>query len=97
MFIGAAIAGEGRVPAAVIAGAVLFFGFCHGYAHGIEIPDVARPAMYAFGFLVGTALIHILGVLVGEMAKRYGAGTSVLRVVGVAFSASGLLILFGVI
>ena len=49
------IAGEGRVPTAVIAGAVLFFGFFHGYAHGTEIPDVARPAMYAFGFLIGTA------------------------------------------
>lgn len=97
VFIGVAIAGEGRVPTAVIAGAVLFFGFFHGYAHGVEIPDVARPALYAFGFLVGTALIHLLGVLIGEVAKRYTTGTSVLRVLGIAFSATGLLILFGVI
>jgi urease accessory protein len=96
VLIGAAIAGEGRVPTAVIAGAVLFFGFFHGYAHGIEIPDVARPAMYALGFLIGTALIHILGVVIGEVAKRYASGTSVLRGLGVAFSATGLLILFGV-
>lgn len=97
VLIGTAIAGEGRIPTAVIAGAVLFFGFFHGYAHGVEIPDIARPVLYAFGFLLGTALIHLLGVLIGEMAKRYAGGTKVLRVVGVAFAATGVLFLFGVL
>ena len=97
VLIGVAIAGEGRVPTWLIAGAVLFFGYFHGYAHGVEIPEIASPARYALGFLLGTALIHLLGVLVGEVAKRYAGGTTVLRVIGVAFAATGVLFLLGVL
>ena len=97
VLIGIAIAGEGRLPLWLIAGAVLFFGFFHGYAHGVEIPEIARPALYALGFLIGTALIHLLGVLVGEAAKRYAGGTTVLRIIGIAFSATGVLFLLGVL
>jgi urease accessory protein len=97
VLIGVAIAGQGRLPLWLVAGAVLFFGFFHGYAHGAEIPEVARPALYASGFLIGTALIHLLGVLVGEVAQRYAGGTTVLRIIGVAFAATGVLFLLGVL
>lgn len=97
ILIGSAIAGEGRLPVSVIGVAVFFFGFFHGYAHGVEIPNVARPVVYALGFLLGTAVIHLAGVVIGEVARRYSGGTTVLRFVGVGFAATGVLFLLGLI
>ena len=94
--LGLAIAADRKLPVRVVMGAVVFFGFFHGYAHGVEIPNIARPAVYAGGFLLGTALIHLLGVLVGEMTKRYGRGRMVLRFVGAGFVVIGALFILGV-
>ena len=76
--------------------AVGFFAIFHGYAHGVEIPDIAGPVVYALGFLLGTILIHLLGVLVGEVARRYGSGRLVLRLLGAGFVVVGILFLLGV-
>ncbi len=78
-------------------GAVAFFGFFHGYAHGMEIPTVAEPFVYAGGFLLGTALIHLLGVLIGDISHRYRAGTIALRAVGGVFVVIGALFIGGVL
>ena len=71
-------------------GAVAFFGFFHGFAHGAEIPDIADPLLYAPGFLLGTILLHLLGVLIGDIAKRYQYGLLVLRGAGAVFVLIGL-------
>jgi urease accessory protein len=95
--LGAVIALDKSLRTSVAMGAVAFFGFFHGYAHGTEIPDIARPLVYAGGFLLGTALIHLLGVLIGDMSRRYPAGRPVLRVVGGVFVLTGALFIGGVI
>ena len=97
VLLGAAMAADRKLPVRGVMGAVVFFGFFHGYAHGVEIPDIAGPAVYAGGFLLGTALIHLLGVLVGEIARRYGSGRVVLRSLGAGFVAIGVLFLGGVL
>lgn len=94
--LGAVIALDKSLRMSVSMGAVAFFGFFHGYAHGLEIPDIARPLVYAGGFLLGTALIHLLGVLIGDMSRRYPAGRPVLRVVGGLFVLTGALFIGGV-
>ena len=76
---------------------VAFFGFFHGYAHGQEIPDIADAGVYALGFITGTILIHLLGVLIGEVAIRYPYGRPALRVAGVVFMVIGVLFIFGVL
>jgi len=38
------------VPLALIA----IFALCHGYAHGVELPNAADPAAYAVGFVLAT-------------------------------------------
>jgi urease accessory protein len=48
---------------------VLLFGACHGYAHGLEIPKSVSPALYTLGFVIGTAVLHIAGVVIGEVAS----------------------------
>lgn len=94
--LGSVIAGDRRLPIRVMIGAVIFFGFFHGYAHGAETPNIARPVVYALGFLLGTALIHLLGVVIGEVAKRYARGRLVMRFGGGVFVVIGGLFLLGV-
>ena len=95
--LGAVIALDKRLRTPVAIGAVAFFGFFHGYAHGLEIPEIARPVVYAAGFLLGTALIHLLGVLIGDISSRYPKGRPVMRVLGAMFVLTGVLFIGGVI
>ena len=62
------------VGMAIAAGFALF----HGYAHGLEMPQAASPALYALGFVLATAVLHGLGIaghLAGRRAVQWaGAG-----------------------
>jgi len=89
MLLGGGIAWGRAIPTPLAMAAVAFFGFFHGYAHGSEIPDIADTLVYAVGFLLGTILLHLTGVLIGEVAKRYQYGLLVLRGAGVAFVVIG--------
>ena len=95
VLLGAAIAADRALPVKAVMGAVVFFGAFHGYAHGVEIPSVARPGLYILGFLSGTIIIHLLGVLIGEIAKRYARGRIVLRILGGLSAVIGVLFLAG--
>ena len=72
---------------------VLLFGSLHGYVHGIEIPRAVGPALYTLGFLISTSTLHIVGVLIGEVAAMqtwFGRG---LRIAGGVVTASGVAFL----
>lgn len=97
VILGSIIASERRLPIVLAMIGVGFFAIFHGYAHGTEMPQTAEPVTYAFGFLTGTALIHIAGVLVGDISKRYQRGPQVLQVGGGLIAIVGLLFVFGVI
>lgn len=85
------------VPGIYVAIPVAFFGTMHGYAHGAEIPSIADPVLYALGFMSGTVVIHLVGVLIGDISRRYVNGRVALRAAGVAFVIAGGLFLGGVI
>lgn len=74
---------------------VLFFGLCHGHAHGVEMPRSASPAFYTFGFLTSTTLLHLLGVLIGEVAVRREPLWKALRYAGVAMAGVGVSFMLG--
>ena len=97
VILGSVIATERRLPVILAMIGVGFFAIFHGYAHGTEMPQTAQPVAYAFGFLTGTALIHITGVLIGDISKRYQRGPQVLRVGGGLIAMVGLLFVFGII
>ena len=97
VILGSIIASERRLPIVLAMIGVGFFAIFHGYAHGTEMPQTAQPVTYAFGFLTGTALIHIAGVLVGDISKRYQRGPQVLQVGGGLIAIVGLLFVFGII
>ena len=71
-----------------------FFAIFHGHAHGTEMPRIVTPVIYALGFLLGTAGIHLCGVLVGVVSNRTAKGTEILRFVGAGISGVGVHILY---
>jgi urease accessory protein len=93
LVLGAAIAADRRLPAALNMVAVGVFAVFHGYAHGAEMPTVAEPLRYAAGFLTGTAALHLLGVIIGDISQHYVRGKLLLRVAGGAIAAIGTWVL----
>lgn len=90
--VGAIVAVGVKAPVAVAMGIVGLFATFHGYAHGAEMPENAGGLAYGAGFMIATALLHILGIgmgfVTGKIGDQYGA---------VAFrSAGGLAAVAGV-
>jgi len=73
------------VGMAIAAGFALF----HGYAHGLEMPQAASPALYALGFVLATNFLHGVGIA-GSLIGRYA-----MQAAGAAIAASGLMMIFG--
>jgi len=95
LVLGIAIAADRRLPILATMGAVAIFATFHGYAHGAEMPTVANPLKYALGFMTGTALLHIAGVLIGDISQHYARGKVLLRVAGAAIAGAGTWFLVG--
>jgi urease accessory protein len=74
---------------------VCFFGFCHGHAHGVEMPNAIDPALYTLGFVTSTALLHILGVVIGMITLRREHWTGKLRYAGACVAGVGAVFLLG--
>jgi urease accessory protein len=90
--LGSAIAFGWRPIEAVALILIAVFAICHGYAHGVELPNAADPADYAVGFVVATGLIHLLGVGVGLALNRPMEGR-LSRALGAVIAAGGIYFL----
>jgi urease accessory protein len=66
------------------------FALLHGYAHGLELPEAASPALYGLGFVLATALLHGAGMLLGVSARGIHLLT---RACGSAIALTGLYLL----
>jgi urease accessory protein len=94
--LGLAVAFAVRPPlwiAAILVGAFAIF---HGHAHGTELPNAANPLIYSIGFVIGTGLLHLAGILLGELT-RWSWGNAAVRVAGAAIAFIGLAFLLGVL
>ena len=92
--IGLAVAFAIRPPiwlAAIIVGAFAIF---HGHAHGTELPNSANPLIYSIGFVTGTGLLHLAGILIGELT-RWSWGELLVRASGAVIALVGLAFLLG--
>ena len=96
LLLGGIIAVGRRLPTVAAMVAVSVFAVFHGYAHGVETPTVAEPGLYALGFLAGTATIHIVGVIIGEVARQYAAGVTIVRIAGASIALIGALFVLGI-
>lgn len=93
--LGTVIAADKVLPVPLVMSAVGIFAVFHGYAHGAEMPVVAQPVTYALGFMSGTAVLHLAGVLIGDISQHYARGKIILRISGAAIAALGGFFLVG--
>ena len=71
-----------------------FFAVFHGYAHGVEMPQMAQPLAYGAGMFCTTVLLHLAGIGLGLTSshlrmERFG------RLFGAAISGLGVWLLLG--
>jgi urease accessory protein len=81
-----------RPPEPVALALIAVFAICHGYAHGVELPQAADPASYAIGFVVATGVIHVAGIGVGLTIGKLLEGR-VSRGIGGLIAAAGVYFL----
>ena len=91
--LGVALAADKKVPFLFTMIFVGVFAIFHGHAHGTEMPDLAKPMLYAFGFVIGTTGIHIAGVLIGVLSKKIEHGPQLLRYLGAGIAGIGFHLL----
>ena len=94
LILGLAIVFVVRPPlwiAAILVGAFAIF---HGHAHGTELPNAVSPLVFSIGFVVGTGLLHLAGITIGELT-RWSWGTYVVRFGGAIIALIGLGFLVG--
>lgn len=87
--LGVLIATASRFP--MPANLLLVGGFAlfHGFAHGAEMPVAASVLPFVAGFLTGTALLHLGGVLAARGAASVSSGLAV-RYLGGVIALAGL-------
>lgn len=79
--IGFMVLTEARASMKLIVALVGFFALFHGYAHGTELPEGQNGLIYSLGFVVGTGLLHCVGIALG-LLHRFKSGQLILRGAG---------------
>jgi len=92
--LGLLIAFQVKPPIALSIALVALFALFHGHAHGTELPQAASPVLYGLGFVVATAILHLIGIGMG-FAMRLPKGMLALRVGGGAIAAAGIALFIG--
>lgn len=83
-----------RTPLWVAGIVVGIFAICHGYAHGVELPEASNPFAFAIGFIISTGLLHLSGIGIGMMLGFPG-GKYVVRGFGAVIAMIGTAFLVG--
>lgn len=93
--LGLLVAFAVRAPIWVAAVIVGIFAIFHGHAHGAELPEAFSAYGYAVGFVVGTGLLHLLGIGIGFLT-RSEFGTLAVRAAGGVVALVGAAFLVGI-
>lgn len=88
--LGSAVVCARKLPVVVAMCFVGVFALFHGHAHGTEMPHFSDPALYALGFSLATAVLHILGAVTGYFTVRHETGKRMLRLTGLFIAVSGV-------
>lgn len=98
--LGAIVALDAKASTAVAMGMVGLFAIFHGYAHGAEMPQGVGGLTYTAGFMIATAILHILGVSLGLLIiSKFGErfGSVAVRASGGVAAVAGVGILTGIL
>ncbi len=90
--LGLAVAMAVKPPLALALPVTAAFALCHGFAHGAEMPAGSPVLLYAAGMLLGTALLHGLGLLAARQAQSRALPV-LTRAAGAATAMAGLVLL----
>lgn len=95
--LGAIVALRLRAAIPMAMALVGFFAIFHGYAHGAEMPENVGGFTYGVGFVLGTALLHAIGVGTGLAIGnlREGRGELMVRSTGALIAIAGVVLLGG--
>jgi urease accessory protein len=94
--LGALVAFAARLPLGASAAAVAVAALFHGQAHGGEVPASASGFLTVAGFVLATAMLHAVGIVVGLTLQRIARNRAI-RVAGAAMFSAAVLLGFGVI
>jgi urease accessory protein len=83
---------ESRPPLSVSLSLVAIFALFHGHAHGSELPHGESGLAYSLGFVLGTGLLHSVGIGIGCI-ERWPKGKIGLRAAGALVMVSGMYFL----
>jgi urease accessory protein len=97
LLLGSALAADKTLDVNFAMLAVAIFAVFHGYAHGEEIPTIAEPPPYVAGFMTGTVILHVAGVVIADISTHYEKGKILLRALGGFIALSGLYFLINAI
>lgn len=92
--LGLMVAAGQKIPLIAAAVVVAVFAIFHGHAHGTELPAAADALAFAVGFVVGTGLLHLAGIVIG-VPVRWSVGRTLVRALGGAIAIAGLAFLTG--
>ena len=85
-----------KPPLWIAAIIVAAFAIFHGHAHGTELPNAANALSYSVGFVIATGVLHLIGILIGELI-RWPAGLIMARVIGGLIALAGVGFLTGML
>jgi urease accessory protein len=92
--LGLMIALAARPPLPVAVALVGLFALFHGHAHGTELPEAASPVLYGLGFVLATAILHLIGLAIGYVIRQ-PLGARAVRVGGAAIALVGVGLFIG--
>ena len=93
LVLGVMIALALKPPPWACTGLVMLFAVFHGHAHGTELPETASPALYGLGFAIATAILHAIGLGIGQL-KRWAVLQQLVRQGSSAIAATGVVLFF---
>ena len=70
LVLGLLLVSATRLPLAAAMALTSVFALCHGYAHGAELPVAANGLSFGIGFVLSTAALHALGVVLASTAGK---------------------------
>lgn len=92
VLLGAMVALAAQPPLWIAAVIVGVFAIFHGHAHGTELPVAASALAYAAGFVIGTGLLHLIGISFG-LTTRWNWGAPAVRAAGGVIALAGVAFL----
>lgn len=81
-----------RLPLKASMGIVGVLAIFHGYAHGAEMPQEASAILYATGFILSTAILHLSGMGTAILIKNL-LQEKMVRIAGGGILLGGMYVL----